>query len=344
MKAALLEAPRRMTVGSQPDPALPAGHILVRAAVTAICGTDVSIWAGKMPSRMPLIPGHECTGVVEDTGEGVSLLKKGDRVVLNPLVSCGKCRYCQRGLINLCLNGGLRGRELPGTFAEYTVVHETDAFIIPENVSFGGATNFVGLATVVYSQRKAPYIPGGSVAILGQGSTGLLHTQLAKASGAASVIAVTRSRWKLEMAQKMGADHIVPAGEGSPVEAVLGLTEGLGAQVVIETAGSAETMRQAHDMVRPGGVILQFGIGPAAVDGMPGQTYYFKDLTVIGSRACLAEDFERAVEIVAKGLVDVEPIVTHRFPLEAIQEGFEFVEGGGDGGTLRAVVDINEAA
>ena len=220
MKAALLEKIRTMSVGDQPDPGLPADHVLVRVATSAICGTDVSIWAGKMPARIPLIPGHECTGTVEQVGESVTRLKVGDRVVLNPLSSCGACFYCVRGLTNICKNGGLRGREVPGTFAEYISVRETEAFAFPEDVNFAAATNFVGLYTVVYSQRKAPYIAGSRVAVLGQGSSGLLHTQLAKVSGAASVIAVTRSKWKLEVARQMGADEIVPAGEVDPVEAV----------------------------------------------------------------------------------------------------------------------------
>ncbi len=340
MKAALLEKTRAMSVGERPDPDLPADHVLVRVATSAICGTDVSIWAGKMPARIPLVPGHECTGTVVRAGVGVTRLETGDRVVLNPLASCGTCFYCVRGLTNICLHGGLRGREVPGTFAEYVSVRETEAFAFPERVSFAAATNFVGLYTVVYSQRKAPYIPGGRVAILGQGSSGLLHTQLARASGAESVIAVTRSRWKLEVARKMGADEIVPAGEADPVEAVRDLTGGLGADVVIETAGTAQTMTQAYEMVRPGGVILQFGIGPARVDGVPGQAYYFKDLTVIGSRAGLPEDFERAIRLVSTGRIDLEPLVTHHFTLDEIQRGFEFIEAGGDGGTLRAVIDI----
>ena len=214
-------------------------------------------------------------------------------------------------------------------------------------MSFAAATNFVGLYTVVYSQRKAPYIAGARVAVLGQGSSGLLHTQLAKVSGASSVIAVTRSKWKLEVAKEMGADEIVPAGEVDPVEAVRDLTDGLGADIVIETAGAAETMVQAYDMVRPGGAILQFGIGPAAVDGVPGQAYYFKDLTVIGSRAGLPEDFESAIRLVATGQIDLEPLVTHHFALDdsdsktAAGGSSSSTSGGvGDGGTLRAVIDI----
>ncbi len=340
MKAALLEKTRTMRVGAQPDPELPADHVLVRVATSAICGTDVSIWAGKMPARIPLIPGHECTGVVERVGESVARLKAGDRVVLNPLASCGACFYCVRGQTNICLHGGLRGREVPGTFAEYVSVRETEAFAFPERVSFAAATNFVGLYTVVYSQRKAPYVAGSRVAVLGQGSSGLLHTQLAKASGAETVIAVTRSKWKLDAARNLGADEIVPAGEVDPVEAVRDLTDGLGADLVIETAGAAETMTQAYEMVRAGGVILQFGIGPARLDRVPGQAYYFKDLTVIGSRAGLPEDFERAIRLVSTGQINLEPLVTHHFALDEIQEGFEFVDGGGDGGTLRAVINI----
>ncbi|MBI3127095.1 MAG: alcohol dehydrogenase catalytic domain-containing protein [Candidatus Tectomicrobia bacterium] len=342
MQAAWLESPKKMTVVPKEDPGLPPDHVLVRVATTAICGTDISIWQGKMAARLPLIPGHECTGTVEELGKAVTRLKRGDRVVINPVTTCGSCHYCVRGFTNLCLRGGLRGREVAGTFAEYVSVKETDAFPFPDKVSFAAATNFVGLYTVVYSQRKAPYIPGGRVAVLGAGSTGLLHIQLARAAGAGSIIAVTRSQWKLDMAKKLGADHLVRAGAGDPVQAVKDLTDGLGAEVVIETAGAAETMRQAYGMVRPGGVILQFGIGPKAVDGIPGQDYYFKDITVIGSRAGLAEDFERAVRLVASGRIDLEPLVTHRFPLRDIQRGFEFIEKGGDGGTLRAVIEVGK--
>jgi 2-desacetyl-2-hydroxyethyl bacteriochlorophyllide A dehydrogenase len=340
MKAALLEAPHKMTVGAQPDPEMGAGEVIVEVAASAICGTDVSIWAGKMPANIPVIPGHECTGTVAALGAGTARLQKGDRVVLNPVTACGVCHYCLRGLTNLCLNGGLRGREVPGTFAEFIAVKETEAYKIPDTVSFAAATNFVGLYTVVYSQRKAPRIPGGAVAVIGQGSSGLLHTQLAKVSGASRVIAITRSKWKLDMALKMGADEIVPAGETDPVARVKEFTGGLGADVVIETAGTNETMIQAYEMVRPGGAILQFGIGPAAVDGIPAQAYYFKDISVIGSRAGLAEDFDRAIALVASGRIDLDPIVTHRFPLDDIQKSFEFIEGGGDGGTLRGVIDI----
>ncbi|MFP6889420.1 MAG: zinc-binding dehydrogenase [Nitrospinota bacterium] len=342
MKAAMLEAPRKMAVGGQPDPEVAPGEVLVEVAASAICGTDVSIWAGKMPANIPVIPGHECTGVVAALGEGVTRLKEGDRVVLNPVTACWVCHYCLRGLTNLCLSGGLRGREVPGTFAELIGVKETEAYKIPDNVGFAAATNFVGLYTVVYSQRKAPYIPGGSVAVIGQGSSGLLHTQLAKVSGAARVIAITRSKWKLEMARKMGADEIVPAGNTDSVARVKELTGGLGADVVIETAGTNQTMIQAYEMVRPGGTILQFGIGPSTVEGIPAQAYYFKDIAVIGSRAGLAEDFGRAIALVASGRIDLEPIVTHHFPLDDIQQSFEFIESGGDGGTLRGVIQIGE--
>ena len=341
MRAALLESKKKISVGTQPDPIIPNDHVLVSVTSSAICGTDVSIWAGKMPANIPLIPGHECTGTVESIGSDVSRLKLGDKVVLNPLSSCSSCFYCVRGLTNLCLNGGLRGREVPGTFAEFISVKETEAFAFPDSVSFEAATNFVGLYTVVYSQRKAPYIPGGTVVVLGQGSSGLLHTQLAKISGAEKVIAITRSQWKLEVAKKLGADEIIPAGEVDPVKSVLELTNGLGADVVIETAGVEETMLQAYEMVRPGGAILQFGIGPEKIKDIPGQSYYFKDITVIGSRAGLPEDFERSIKLVSSGKIDLEPLVTHQFSLEEIQKGFEFIDDGGDGGTLRAVIQVS---
>lgn len=340
MKAALLEEFGRLRLGSVPDPEPQPDEVLVRVRATAICGTDVSIWKGKQPVRLPLVPGHECTGVVAEVGREVGRLRPGDRVVLDPLTFCRRCYYCERGLTNLCERGGLRGREAPGCFAQFVAVAESEAHPLPDGVSFEAATNFVGLYTVVYSQRKCPYITGSSVAILGQGSAGLLHTQLAKASGAGPVIAITRSQWKLEVAARLGADVCINARSQDPVEEVRRLTCGRGADVVIESAGVPETMRQALQMVRPAGTILQFGIGPKTVDGLDGQALYFKDLTVVGSRAGLAQDFALAVKLVAAGKVDLEPLVTHRYPLERIQEGFEFVDQGGDGKTLRAVVQV----
>lgn len=340
MRAAVLTGFRRYELGERERPALGPEDLLVRIRASAICGTDLAIWAGRQPGvRLPLVGGHEAAGVVEAAGEQVVRFRPGDRVVLNPTDFCRKCHYCRRGMEHLCERGGLRGREAAGTYAEYVVVHETLAYRFPESVGFDAATNFIALYTCVYGQRKLPRLTGKSVAVVGQGVTGLLHTQLAKFGGADPLIAVARSPWKLDLARKLGADETVCAREKDPVEEVRRMTDGRGADIVIESAGAPETIRQAFQMVRPAGVILQFGIGPETVDAVPVQEFYFKDLTVVGSRAGLPEDFETAVRLVSRGHIDLRPTITHHFPLGEIQRGFEFVEKGAEK-TLRAVIDL----
>ena len=340
MRAALLTEFHKYELGDQERPDLGAEDLLVRIHSSAICGTDLAIWAGKQPAvQLPLVGGHEATGVVEEVGPEVANFTPGERVVLNPTDLCGKCYYCRRGMAHLCEHGGLRGREVGGTYADYVVIHETLAYRFPESVGFDAATNFIALYTCIYGQRKLPPVTGKSVVVLGQGVTGLLHTQLAKYGGADPVIAVARSPWKLDLAKELGADETVCAREKEPVEEVRRLTDGRGADIVIESAGAPETIREAFEMVRAAGTILQFGIGPKAVDGVPVQEFYFKDLTVIGSRAGLPEDFEMAVKLVSQGHIDLRPTITNHFPFEEIQKGFEFVEKG-EGQTLRAVIDI----
>ncbi len=340
MRAAILKEFHRYELGEREAAEPGPEDIRVRIHSSAICGTDLAIWAGKQPDlRLPIVGGHEATGVVEEVGAGVGKFQTGDRVVLNPTDFCGKCYYCRRGLEPLCEKGGLRGREVSGTYAEYVVVHENLAYKFPDTIDFDAGTNFIALYTVIYGQRKLPSPAGKSVVVLGQGVTGILHTQLARFSGADPVIAVARSPWKLDLARDLGATDIIPARERDPVEEVLRMTDGRGADIVIESAGAPESIRQSFGMVRPAGAVLQFGIGPKAVDGIPVQEYYFKDLTVIGCRAGLPEDFEMAVKLVAGGHIDLRSTITHHFPLEEVQRGFEHVESG-EGRTMRAVIDL----
>ena len=229
MKAALLEKIRTMSVGDQPDPGLPADHVLVRVATSAICGTDVSIWAGKMPARIPLIPGHECTGAVEHVGESVTRLKIGDRVVLNPLSSCGSCFYCVRGLTNICLNGGLLGPGGAGHLRRvYFGARDRSVRLSREREFRRGDELRGSVHGRLQPEKSALYSRARAWPSWDRGAAACSIPSWRKSSGAESVIAVTRSKWKLEVARRMGADEIVPAGEVDPVEAVRELTDGLG--------------------------------------------------------------------------------------------------------------------
>jgi 2-desacetyl-2-hydroxyethyl bacteriochlorophyllide A dehydrogenase len=324
-KAAVLKAPYNISLEDVQKPEPGVREILVRVRATGICGTDVKMYSGKWKVKLPLIIGHESTGEVAGVGKEVTAFKVGDRVVINPVFSCGECYYCIKGRTNLCLSGGMLGRERSGTYAEYVVVPQRMAFKFPDNISFENATVIELLVTVLHAQKRIRIFPGDSVAVLGQGAAGLLHTRLAKLSGADPVIVISRSQWKLDLAKRFGADKMVNATTDDVCAKIKEYTDGRGADVVIESVGSPETIRQCVTLVRPGGTVLLFGICPEPVDAFNAFPFYLNEIDVVGSRAMTDEDFEPCIRLVASNTVNVEPLITHRFPLGRLKEGLDFM-------------------
>ncbi|MBE3145187.1 MAG: alcohol dehydrogenase catalytic domain-containing protein [Planctomycetes bacterium] len=337
MKAAMLRGQRSLAIEDVPAPTPKYGEVLVRVRATAICGTDISIYEGKTKVNYPRIIGHESAGEVVELGKGIRSSKVGDKVVMSPTSYCGACPACIAGSTNLCENGGLFGREIDGSFAEYVVLAENRVFKLPDSISLVEATTFAVLTTVVYAQRKINMIPGSSVVVIGEGPSGMLHTKLAKLRGSDPVIGVSRSQWKLDLAEKVyGADLTLRESEASRV---LDLTGGRGADFVIESAGTAETLNLATELVRPGGTILAFGITPPAVEKFLSYALYFKDLTLIGSRAMLPADWPLSIKLAEKKMIDLGTIITHRLPLVELERGFILIKDRSKK-ALRVVIEI----
>ena len=322
-RAAVLEAPRRLIVVERPAAAPGRGEARVRIAATAVCHTDLEIYTGRHPGvRYPVVMGHEAAGVVEEVGPDVTRVHAGQRVVINPIVECGTCDCCARGQGYLCRRAGLMGREFPGSLADHLVLGATYLQPFPDDLSPVTATLIETLATVRHAQERARVTVGERVVVLGQGATGLMHTQLARHSGAALVIGVSRSAAKLAMARRMKADHVVDAGRQDVVAAVLDVTEGQGADLVIDAAGAPELMRPAVEMLRPGGRLLVYGISNRAVPDFTMFPMYMKELTLIGSRALTAADLEAATRLIATGAIDVDGFISGSYPLEAAAAAF----------------------
>lgn len=340
MKAAVLREPYQLSIEEVPRPSVKPGHVLVKVKATAICGTDVGIYTGKIAPALPVIQGHESTGVVEEVGEGVSGLWVGDRVVLNSVTFCRHCQICYSGKINLCPNGGLMGREVDGTFAEYVVVPDVNAIKIPDSISYEDGTSLIVMATIFQSRQKISITPGESIAVVGQGAAGLIQTKLGLISGAEPVFAIDRIQWKLDMAEKFGA-YPINGGKVDAVKAVLDATGGMGADLVIECAGSPVTLRQAMQMVRLGGTVLCFGILASHIDDFDGYDMYFKELTLVGSRGMTPKDFVSAIKMVESGGIDLKSFITHRFDLAHTKDALDLVDAKSDT-ALRVVVNIGE--
>lgn len=339
MKAAVLHAPYNVAIEEVKKPKIGLGRVLMRINATAICGTDIEIYTGRYRVKYPLIMGHETAGEIVEVSEGVERVQVGDRVVANPSFSCGKCYLCMMGKRNLCQHGGLLGREANGAYAEYIVIPEHMVFKFPENISYEEATIVQLLGTIFRGQKRVKITPGDSVAILGQGPAGLLHTRLAKLSGANPLVVTSRSEWKLELAQKYGADITINAKKEDPIKSILKHTDDRGADIVIEAAGVPETIKQSIEAVRPGGRILQFGIFTEPINNFNLFHLYFKELVIVGSRATMGEEFEPSIKLIASGAINVKPLITHEFSLKKIKEGLELLDKS-PGKALRVIIKL----
>src|SRR6266446_366720 len=192
-QAAVLEAPRRFRIVERARPSPGPDEVVVRTAATAVCHTDLSIYTGDHPGvRYPVVLGHESTGTVAAVGEGVAGLASGQGALINPIIACGHCDMCARSAENLCRNAGLMGREVDGSLVQYLRIPSRYVHALPGHLPLAEATLIETLATVRHAQERIGLEKGESVAVLGQGTTGLLHTRLAVLAGANPVIAISR--------------------------------------------------------------------------------------------------------------------------------------------------------
>ncbi|OFW12151.1 MAG: hypothetical protein A3F69_00905 [Acidobacteria bacterium RIFCSPLOWO2_12_FULL_66_10] len=329
MKAMVLSAARDLAAAEVETPRPGPGQVLVRVTNSGICGTDLKIFTGAIPVGYPLIMGHEMSGEVVDGDDGDGL-KRGDRVVVDPVLYCGGCFNCRAGQTNLCPNGGLVGRDANGGFAEYVVVPRTHVFRLPEAIDPRTGPAIQVLTTCVHAQRRANIFPAQSVLVVGLGVTGQLHAQLAKARGAYPVIGITRSAWKRQLAEELGADITLPAGNDA-VHRVVEATGGRGPDVVIETTGVVRSIADAMTMARLGGTLVLFGVTTAAEGVLPFYQFYFKELNVVNTRAAKGEDFPDSIDLVARGVVKLLPLVTQVMPLSELAPAIDMLETDVDG-------------
>lgn len=326
MRQITLESPRNLMMTEAPAPAPKPYELLVEVRATAICGTDLHIFAGHTPVTYPRVPGHEVSGVIEAVGEGVIDFSPGDAIVINPNFSCGVCELCVLGKEQLCASGGLMGREADGSLRDYLTVSQTRAFKLPGHLSFAEGAVIQPLSTVVHSQRQVAIKPMESAVVLGLGASGLMQVALSKMAGAYPVIAVGRSQWKLDLAREMEADVVVNAGRQDPVAEVVRLTAGLGADVVIEAVGIPDTINQALEMVKPGGRLLQYGISPSPLPSLDLYSLYRKEMSIIFTRAATRADFYLAAAMVASNRINLKPLITREYPLSESAAAFRFGE------------------
>jgi 2-desacetyl-2-hydroxyethyl bacteriochlorophyllide A dehydrogenase len=287
----------------------------------------LKIYKGAIPAQYPLIMGHEMVGE----------MASGARVIVDPVLYCGTCFHCRIGQTNLCPTGGLIGRETNGGFAEYVAVPASQIFPLPDSIELRIAPLIQVATTCLHAQRLGQISLGESVAVIGLGVSGQLHVQLAKARGAAKVIGISRSGFKNDLAKQLGADLAIESGPET-VAQVLEATDGCGVDVAIECTGVMASIADAIRMVRFGGRILLFGITSATSGSLPFYDLYFKELTLINSRAATAQDFPVMIDLVDRGAVHLEPLVTHHMALDELGSALGMLEDGA-GRRLKIILD-----
>ena len=319
MKAAVLHGPRDLRVESAPSPRPGPGEVLVRVRMAGLCGTDYRIWTGDRPVPYPLVPGHEFVGLVADIGPGVTRVQVGARVAVEPNYSCGVCALCRGGNRNLCLSRTAVGIDVDGCFAEVARVPERCCWPAPAGVADDDLMVTEPLAVVVRAVAKAAVRPGESAAVVGGGTLGLLALQVLRAHGA-RVLVVSRTARRFALARELGAEATHVATDG-PLEAVARrFANREGVDVVIETAGTAEAVTHALEMVRPGGRVVLTGL-PHEPTAVAFFSVVRREVTISGSMI-YQDEFPEAMRLIESGAVRTGPLVTHRFPLDAIGDAF----------------------
>ncbi|MFH1160596.1 MAG: alcohol dehydrogenase catalytic domain-containing protein [bacterium] len=320
-----------------PTPSPGEGELLVKVISCGICGSDIVEWY-RLP-RAPLVQGHEVGVEVVEIGEGVSKYKKGDRLFIAPKVPCLTCSYCVKGHYPQC--NAVKDR-LPGGFAEYILVPKelvkNGSYLLPDNVSYDQATFIEPLACVVRAQRLASIEEGQSVLILGSGISGLLHSKLARFKKC-WVMATDINKRRLELAKRFGADHVAYAA--SDVLEQLIHANGRKADAVIVTTSAMSAFKQAWETVELGGVVVLFAVpGPDKDVVVPVNDLWRKEIRILTSYYCGPPDIEEALDLIAKGDIKVDDLITHRLPLKDTDKGFKMLLEGA--GALKIIIKPQE--
>ena len=338
MKVAVLHSFNDIRIEERSVPGIEHGEALVKMRACGICSGDVMPW--YIERKAPLVLGHEPAGSIVAFGRGVEGFAEGDRVFMHHHAPCMTCERCRKGDYVLC-ETWRRSKLVPGGLAEYVKLPAInlaqDTLKLPDNVSFLGGTLVEPLACVVKGMRRMGMAKGDRVLIIGLGVMGILFTVLARHMGASEVIGLDMVPYRLAKARELGATDVVDMTSGQAFERLKELLKGEGADRVVVGPGNVTAMERGLECAAPGATVLFFTPTP------PGDTLkvdqnrlYFNETTIVQSYSCGPNDTREALSLLAQGVIPVDKIITHQFPLDQADEAFRLTAKARD--SLKAVV------
>lgn len=335
MKAAIYKGIGEMSVEEIAKPQVEPGTVLVKVKACAICGGDLRTFRhGHAAIKPPIVLGHEIAGEIVEVAEDVKNYSVGERVIVAPAIGCASCSYCLSGWQNMCYNRKTIAHHYNGGFAEYVLIpagaiRAGNINRIPKEVSYLEASLAEPLACVLNAQEVMNIQLGDSVAIIGAGPIGCMHAEVARGRGAGKVFLINRSPKRLEEAKQFGYDAYIDLSTTDGVKAVMDLTDGLGANVVIVTAGSAEAQNMGIAMASKMGKVCLFAGLPKnqPTIEMDANHVHYKQIAVYGAFSSAPRHNALALEMIRSGKVSAKKLLTHVVSLDKITEGMDMVSG-----------------
>ncbi|HEY9746214.1 MAG TPA: L-threonine 3-dehydrogenase [Oculatellaceae cyanobacterium] len=317
-----------------PDPK----EVLIKVSLASVCGTDFHItnWDEWSANRIkpPLVYGHEFCGVVEAIGERVEGFELGDFVSAEMHLPCGHCLQCREGRKHICENVKIFGIDLPGCFAEYIVIPAKQLIKLPRSIKPEYGALLDSLGNSVHAVSRAD-VAGKTVHVVGCGPLGLFAVAVAKAMGALRIFASDISSYRLDLAQKAGADVVLDAGKMQASDEIKAATRGHGVDVVLEMSGSPVAINDAFKSLKLGGTVVMMGIPKGNVELDINKDIIFKEATVIGVNGRqIFQTWILMLDLLASGKLNLDFIITHELPLSAFGEAMELIRRGESGKIL----------
>lgn len=340
MRQAVMTAPGKIEIRQVEKPHPAEGEVLVKMSRIGVCGSDIHVYHGLHPyTSYPVVQGHEVSGVIAETGQGVAGLKPGECVTFMPQVTCGKCYSCRHGMYHICDSLKVMGFQTGGAAQEYFPVAADKVLSLPASISVDQAAMIEPVSVAVHAVRRAGDIAGKKVIVLGAGTIGNLVGQVAKALGAEAVMITDINAFKLQKAAECGIDFCVDTSAGEPGSAIAEKFGADKADVILECVGSQDTISQAIANARKGSTIIivgVFGKKPVADLGLVQD----RELVLKGTLMYQKRDYETAIDLVSKGKIHLNEMISNHFPFDQYLAAFEAIEAA-KGNILKVMIDLD---